>query len=173
MAAATKRLARLSWSTDPATDLPLPTRIHWRRARTGSGRSALAVPHDRLRSTYRLLAKLAREERLFVYLAPELEGLKIASSTNQIEGGINAGLHDLLSRSPNPNPSTSPLEQPPTTPASALKKASEPEKAGQSQSHVPPWCPHGGKCERPQTAFPQVRGHIFDVSEGGLEPPCP
>lgn len=54
--------------------------------------------HDRLRSAYRLLAKLARNEHLFVYLKPELEGLKIASTTNQIEGGINASLRELLRR---------------------------------------------------------------------------
>lgn len=54
--------------------------------------------HDRLRSAYRLLTKLARNEHLFVYLVPELHGLKIASTTNQIEGGINAGLRDLLRR---------------------------------------------------------------------------
>lgn len=54
--------------------------------------------HDRLRRAYRLLAKLAERDHLFTYLAPELEALAIASTTNQIEGGVNAALRDLLRR---------------------------------------------------------------------------
>jgi hypothetical protein len=54
--------------------------------------------HDRLRKAYRLLAKLARRGELFTYLAPEHEGLAISSTTNRIEGGINAGLRELLRR---------------------------------------------------------------------------
>lgn len=54
--------------------------------------------HERLRRAYRLLAKLAQREHLFAYLAPEHDGLNIASTTNRIEGGINAGLRDLLRR---------------------------------------------------------------------------
>ena len=54
--------------------------------------------HDRLRKAYRLLEKLARQQHLFTYLDPEFEGLGIDSTTNQIEGGINAGLRELLRR---------------------------------------------------------------------------
>ena len=54
--------------------------------------------HDRLRRAYRLLERLARDEHLFTYLAAELDGLGISSTTNSIEGGINAGLRDLLRR---------------------------------------------------------------------------
>ena len=46
--------------------------------------------HDRLRKAYRLLAKLARKDVLFTYLDPKFDGLGISSTTNQIEGGINA-----------------------------------------------------------------------------------
>lgn len=54
--------------------------------------------HERLRRAYRLLAKLAQRDHLFAYLAPEHDGLGIASTTNRIEGGINAGLRELLRR---------------------------------------------------------------------------
>ena len=52
--------------------------------------------HDRLRKTYRLLAKLARKNVLFTYLDPRLDALGISSTTNQIEGGINAQLRTML-----------------------------------------------------------------------------
>ena len=52
--------------------------------------------HERLRRAYRQLAKLAQNQHLFTYLLAELEPLKIASTTNHIEGGINAGLRELL-----------------------------------------------------------------------------
>lgn len=54
--------------------------------------------HDRLRRAYRLLAKLAERDQLFTYLAPEHADLDIASTTNRIEGGINACLRELLHR---------------------------------------------------------------------------
>jgi hypothetical protein len=54
--------------------------------------------HDRLRKAYRLLARLAQRDQLFTYLASEHDGLAISSTTNRIEGGINAGLRDLLRR---------------------------------------------------------------------------
>lgn len=37
--------------------------------------------HERLRWAHRLLAKLAEREHLFTYLAPEVVGLRIASTT--------------------------------------------------------------------------------------------
>lgn len=54
--------------------------------------------HDRLRRAYRLLHRLGRDQHLFTYLAPDLAGLGIDATTNKIEGGINAGLRDLLRR---------------------------------------------------------------------------
>ena len=54
--------------------------------------------HERLRRAYRLLAKLAERDHLFTYLYPALAGLQIASTTNRIEGAINAQLRDLLHR---------------------------------------------------------------------------
>lgn len=54
--------------------------------------------HERLRKAYRLLAKLVERDQLFTYLAPEHDGLEISSTTNRIEGGVNAGLRDLLRR---------------------------------------------------------------------------
>lgn len=54
--------------------------------------------HERLRRAYRGLAKLVREDQLFVYLKPEFRDLKISSTTNSIEGAINAQLRDLLRR---------------------------------------------------------------------------
>ncbi|KAA1415003.1 IS1249 family transposase [Nocardioides humilatus] len=54
--------------------------------------------HERLRKAYRLLAKLVERGHLFAYLDPSVRGLHIASTTNQIEGGINAQLRDMLRR---------------------------------------------------------------------------
>lgn len=54
--------------------------------------------HERLRKAYRLLAKLVQRGHLFTYLDPANQGLGIASTTNQIEGGINAQLRDMLRR---------------------------------------------------------------------------
>lgn len=53
--------------------------------------------HERLRRAYRGLAKLVREQQLFVYLEPEFAGLKISSTTNSIEGAINAQIRRMLS----------------------------------------------------------------------------
>lgn len=52
--------------------------------------------HDRLRKAYRLLERLARQEVLFTYLDPDLEHLILASTTNRIEGGVNAQLRHVL-----------------------------------------------------------------------------
>lgn len=54
--------------------------------------------HERLRKAYRLLAKLVERGHLFTFLDPSNQGLGIASTTNQIEGGINAQLRDMLRR---------------------------------------------------------------------------
>ena len=54
--------------------------------------------HERLRKAYRLLAKLTERGHLFTFLDPSHTGLNIASTTNQIEGGINAQLRDMLRR---------------------------------------------------------------------------
>jgi hypothetical protein len=54
--------------------------------------------HDRLRKAYRLLERLAREQVLFTYLLPAFEGMGIASTTNQIEGGVNAQLREVTRR---------------------------------------------------------------------------
>jgi hypothetical protein len=52
--------------------------------------------HDRLRKAYRLLEHLARDEQLFVYLEPAHEDLKVESTTNRIEGAVNAQLPRVL-----------------------------------------------------------------------------
>ncbi|MBL0888947.1 IS1249 family transposase [Myceligenerans indicum] len=54
--------------------------------------------HDRIRRAYRLMARLARENTLFTYLDERFDGQGIAATTNQIEGGINSVLRDLLKR---------------------------------------------------------------------------
>jgi len=54
--------------------------------------------HERLRKAYRLLAKLVERGHLFTYLDPSHRALGIASTTNQIEGGINAQIRDMLRR---------------------------------------------------------------------------
>jgi len=52
--------------------------------------------HKRLRSAWRLLNKLARDHDLFRYLEPDLASLVVPSTTNRIEGGVNAQLRRLL-----------------------------------------------------------------------------
>lgn len=54
--------------------------------------------HERLRKAYRLLAKLVERGHLFTFLDPAVQGIGIASTTNQIEGGINAQIRDMLRR---------------------------------------------------------------------------
>jgi len=54
--------------------------------------------HAQLRKAYRLLEHLARDDVLFTYLDPEFAGLGIASTTNQIEGGVNAQLRAVARR---------------------------------------------------------------------------
>lgn len=77
----------------------------WPDATAGAVRPSWTRPgqrwwytHDRLRRAYRLLAKLAQRGHLFTYLEPAHAGLGISSTTNQAEGGINAGLRDMLRR---------------------------------------------------------------------------
>lgn len=54
--------------------------------------------HDRLRKAYRLLERLVRQGVLFTYLGEDLQPYGISSTTNMIEGGINAQLRELLHR---------------------------------------------------------------------------
>lgn len=54
--------------------------------------------HQRLRSGHQVLRRLVKAGHLFTFLDPALNGLQIASTTNQIEGGINSPLRDLLKR---------------------------------------------------------------------------
>lgn len=51
--------------------------------------------HDRLRKAYSLLERCAQHQELFTYLEEEFD-FRVASTTNQIEGGINAQLRLLL-----------------------------------------------------------------------------
>ncbi|NLS10880.1 IS1249 family transposase [Nesterenkonia sp. MY13] len=51
--------------------------------------------HDRLRKAYVLLERCAKHGELFTYLDGDLD-FEIASTTNQIEGGINAQIRLLL-----------------------------------------------------------------------------
>lgn len=72
-----------TWATDP-----LATKRWW-------------WTHQRLRKAYNLLNTQLRKQTLFQYLQPELlaqvSGV-ISSTTNQIEGGTNAGLREMLLR---------------------------------------------------------------------------
>ena len=52
--------------------------------------------HHRLRRAYRLLERLVKAGHLFTYLDEHLNGAGISSTTNRIEGGINASLKALL-----------------------------------------------------------------------------
>lgn len=54
--------------------------------------------HQRLRSGHQVLSRLVKTNHLFTFLDPALDGLQIASTTNQIEGGINSPMRDLLKR---------------------------------------------------------------------------
>lgn len=54
--------------------------------------------HDKVRTAYRTLSRLASSNVLFTYLDPELAGLSISSTTNMIEGGINTVIRDVLRR---------------------------------------------------------------------------
>ncbi len=54
--------------------------------------------HDRLRKAYHLLARLTRQDVLFTYLNEDFQALGISSTTNKIEGGVNAPIKDLLRR---------------------------------------------------------------------------
>lgn len=64
-----------------------------RGVRTGQ---AWWYTHDRLRKAYRLMERLAKQDHLFTYLAPEFDELGIESTTNRIEGGVNTQLRALL-----------------------------------------------------------------------------
>lgn len=51
--------------------------------------------HDRLRKAYTLLERCAKHHELFTYLEPQFD-FEVASTTNRIEGSINAQLRLLL-----------------------------------------------------------------------------
>lgn len=74
-------------------------------ARDGVFRPSWARPsqtwwftHQRLRSGHQVLSRLVRAGHLFTFLDPTLDGLEIASTTNKIEGGINAPMREALKR---------------------------------------------------------------------------
>jgi hypothetical protein len=52
--------------------------------------------HHRLRSAYHLLARLVKQDVLFAYLDPKFDGLGVSSTTNSIEGGVNAQIRLML-----------------------------------------------------------------------------
>ena len=69
------------------TDNPKPGKRKWR------------YTHERLRSAYRQLAKLLRDDQLFTYLDNDLlrrTGQPIPRTTNHVEGGINSQLRNKL-----------------------------------------------------------------------------
>lgn len=54
--------------------------------------------HDRLRTAYRLLERLTKQDVLFTYLREEFDAMSINATTNRIEGGANHPIKDLLRR---------------------------------------------------------------------------
>ena len=54
--------------------------------------------HERLRKAYNVMANAHKAGTLFTYLDPAFSDFKASSTTNQIEGGINAQLRELLRR---------------------------------------------------------------------------
>ncbi|GAA1412125.1 hypothetical protein AUR04nite_11340 [Glutamicibacter uratoxydans] len=52
--------------------------------------------HERLRKAYNAMNRPLLKGHLFAFLESEFEGLKINSTTNMIEGGINSGIRDML-----------------------------------------------------------------------------
>lgn len=52
--------------------------------------------HERVRSAYRQLAKLLRDDQLFTYLDETLTTVPIPRTTNYVEGGINSQLRTKL-----------------------------------------------------------------------------
>ncbi len=69
------------------TENPKPGQRKWR------------YTHERLRSAYRQLAKLLREDQLFTYLDEQLlqqTNQPIPRTTNYVEGGINSQLRTKL-----------------------------------------------------------------------------
>lgn len=52
--------------------------------------------HRRVRSAYRQLAKLLRDNQLFIYLNETLTDKPIPRTTNHVEGGINSPIRTLL-----------------------------------------------------------------------------
>ena len=87
-----ERLARDPQGSSRRTHLPR----NRSRARHAATNQTWWYTHYRLRRAYQLMARCVRQEVLFTYLHPDLAGLQIASTTNRIEGGINAGIRHLL-----------------------------------------------------------------------------
>ena len=54
--------------------------------------------HLRLRQGHQVLARRIRANDMFTFLDPDLAALHVSSTTNQIEGGINAPIRELLHR---------------------------------------------------------------------------
>ena len=52
--------------------------------------------HERVRSAYRQLAKLLRDDQLFIYLDETVTTVPIPRTTNYVEGGINSQLRTKL-----------------------------------------------------------------------------
>jgi hypothetical protein len=83
---------------------------HLLKARTYAGTDGAVRPtyakanskwwwtHLRLRRAYYLLERLAKRGHLFTFLDPEFDGLNISSTTNRIEGAINAQIKALTLR---------------------------------------------------------------------------
>lgn len=66
------------------TQDPKPSQRKWR------------YTHERVRSAYRQLAKLLRDDQLFTYLDNTLKTVLIPRTTNYVEGGINSQLRTKL-----------------------------------------------------------------------------
>ncbi|HEY1645856.1 MAG TPA: hypothetical protein VGF75_05810 [Candidatus Saccharimonadales bacterium] len=68
----------------PSSKTPKPGKRKWRYA------------HERVRSAYRQLAKLLRDDQLFTYLEEATVTTVIPRTTNYVEGGINSQLRTKL-----------------------------------------------------------------------------
>lgn len=60
------------------------------------GKRKWRYTHERVRSAYRQLAKLLRDDQLFTYLDETVTAVPIPRTTNYVEGGINSQLRTKL-----------------------------------------------------------------------------
>jgi hypothetical protein len=60
------------------------------------GRRKWRYTHERVRSAYRQLAKLLRDDQLFTYLDETVTTVSVPRTTNYVEGGINSQLRTKL-----------------------------------------------------------------------------